>query len=415
MDKRIENKKWKYKRLVFIALGIVTFFVSLLLLLNPRDSTKSVDRSRLRLSVVKEDLFVHSVSVTATVEPNISVMLDAVEGGTVVEKLVEPGEEVVEGQELLRLSNTNLTLDFMNRETQIIEQINNLRNTRIQMELNEQDLKEKQLDIEYELAEIERNHSIQELLYSDSVIAKNEFVTSQQRFHYLKNKQQLITQNLEQTKNYRALQLSRIDFSIELMERNLTAIRSNLEQLVIKAPLTGTLTSLNAEIGESKMRGENLGRIDQIDNYKLASLVDEHFLNQIHTGLNGTFTLHQQEIQLAISKVFPEVVNNQFRIECEFLTPIDSLDLKRGQNVNLTLQLGNPKKAILVERGAFFNTTGGNWIYVLTEDNKAEKREISVGLQNNNYFEVKSGLQPGDQVITSSYTTFENAETLQLN
>lgn len=415
MDKRIENKKWKYKRLVFIALGIVTFFVSLLLLLNPRDSTKSVDRSRLRLSVVKEDLFVHSVSVTATVEPNISVMLDAVEGGTVVEKLVEPGEEVVEGQELLRLSNTNLTLDFMNRETQIIEQINNLRNTRIQMELNEQDLKEKQLDIEYELAEIERNHSIQELLYSDSVIAKNEFVTSQQRFHYLKNKQQLITQNLEQTKSYRALQLSRIDFSIELMERNLTAIRSNLEQLVIKAPLTGTLTSLNAEIGESKMRGENLGRIDQIDNYKLASLVDEHFLNQIHTGLNGTFTLHQQEIQLAISKVFPEVVNNQFRIECEFLTPIDSLDLKRGQNVNLTLQLGNPKKAILVERGAFFNTTGGNWIYVLTEDNKAEKREISVGLQNNNYFEVKSGLQPGDQVITSSYTTFENAETLQLN
>ncbi len=415
MDKRIENKKRKHKRLVFIALGIVTFFVSSLLLFNPRDSIKSVDRSRLRLSVVKEDLFVHSVSVTATVEPNISVMLDAVEGGTVVEKLVEPGEKVVEGQELLRLSNTNLTLDFMNRETQIIEQINNLRNTRIQMELNEQDLKEKQLDIEYELAEIERNHSIQELLYSDSVIAKNEFVTSQQRFHYLKNKQQLITQNLEQTKNYRALQLSRIDFSIELMERNLTAIRSNLEQLVIKAPLTGTLTSLNAEIGESKMRGENLGRIDQIDNYKLASLVDEHFLNQIHTGLNGTFTLHQQDIQLSISKVFPEVVNNQFRIECEFLTPIDSLDLKRGQNVNLTLQLGHPKKAILVERGAFFNTTGGTWIYVLTEENKAEKREISVGLQNNNYFEVKSGLQPGDQVITSSYSTFENAEILQLN
>ena len=414
MDKRIEKKKWNTKRSAIIALGGLILIISTTLALNSGTTAKSVDRSRLRLSVVQEGLFVHSISLTATVEPEVTVMLDAVEGGTVVEKFVEAGEQVVKGQELLRLSNTNLTLDFMNRETQIIEQINNLRNTRIQMELNEQNLKEQKLDLEYELAEIKRNFQIQETLHQDSAIASNDFETTRQRFTYLADKYQLVEKNLKQSASYRNLQLKRIDHSIELMERNLKAIRSNLEHLVVKAPLSGQLTSLNAEIGESKMKGVNLGRIDQLDQYKLSSLVDEHFLNKINPGLKGHFELNHQRIQVTVTKVFPEVVNNQFKVELSFDSSLSELPLKRGQNVNLELALSHPKEALIVDRGAFYTTSGGQWAYVLTDDQTAEKRAISLGLQNTDQIEIKEGLEPGETIIISSYGTFGDVDQLIL-
>ena len=415
MDRIIEPKKGvlKHKKLIWIlAIGIL-LIVAIYAIASSGNSLK-IDGDRLRTSTVTEMRFDDVIALQGRVEPFRSFFLDAVEGGTVQEIFAEAGEQVNEGQALLRLTNTTLMLDFMNRETQIVEQINNLRNTRIQMELNERQLQEQVLDIAFEKENMKRQHIIDTTLYANKVIARQDYENSIARHHYLEEKQDLLKDSYVKNRKFRELQMQRIDQSIEMMERNLQAIRHNLENLTVKAPISGQLTSLNAEIGESKQRGENLGRIDVLDGYLIKAQVDEHFLSRVSVGQLAFFTQGSQRFELELSKVYPEVSNNQFEVEFTFKDTIPD-GIRRGQGLNLRLALSQSADALLVERGAFYSSSGGKWVFVMNESKtEARKRNVKMGRQNPDYIEVLEGLETGETIITSSYDTYSDYDQIQI-
>lgn len=415
MDRIIEPKKGisRYKKWLLI-ISIPIAAILLIYGVASNGSSLKVEGDRLRTSVISKQRFDDVIALQGRVEPLRSFFLDAVEGGTVQEVFAEAGEQVTEGQPLLRLTNTSLMLDFMNRETQIVEQINNLRNTRIQMELNERQLQEQVLDIAFERENMQRQHAIDTTLYSNNVITRQDYENSIARHSYLEDKQDLLENSYVKNKQFRALQMQRIDQSIEMMERNLQAIRQNLENLTVKAPMSGQLTSLNAEIGESKQRGENLGRIDVLDGYLIIAQVDEHFLGRVSVGQSAFFTSGGQRYDLELSKVYPEVSNNQFEIEFTFIDSIPE-GIRRGQGLNLRLALSQSEKAILVERGAFYSSSGGKWVFVMNADGtEAYKRNVKLGRQNPDYIEVLEGLEPGETVITSSYDTYSDYDHIRI-
>lgn len=369
---------------------------------------------RVSIAAIQEGLFEDVISFQARVEPEVFFSLDAVEGGTVQEIFVEAGQSVKAGQSLMRLANTSLMLDFMNRETQIVEQINNLRNTRLQLELNERQLQEQVLDLRFEQERMARQFAIDTLLYLDSVIPVQEYSDSKARYHYLVEKRGLLEANYLSNKSHRAEQLKALDRSIEMMERNLKAIRENLENLVVKAPIEGQLSSLVAEIGQSIARGQNLGRIEDLSSYMLRANIDEHYLSRVQVGQKAFYELNSFRWDLRVSKVYPQVQNNQFVVEFEYLDTIPP-ELRSGQGVNLRLALSSSANATLVPRGAFYSSTGGQWVYVLASDGKtAYRREIELGRQNPDFIEVIAGLEPGERIISSSYESFKEYQELNL-
>ena len=411
MDRKIEKSgKHRLKKLLLWVLIPVIFLASVYLFTD--EQAYRIEASRLRFAEVERKTFEDVIAIQGNVEPQRSFFLDAVEGGTVQEIFADAGQMVEQGQALLRLSNTQLMLDFMNREAQIVEQINNLRNTRMQMELNERNIREQVLDIAYEKETMQRQYGIDTSLYASNVIARQKYEDSHTRYEYLRQKEELLKSSYEKDEAYRNLQIKRIDQSIEMMERNLAAIRSNLENLTVKAPIAGQLTSFDAEIGESKMKGENLGRIDVLDVYVVKALVDEHYLSRVKPGQPATFTSNGEKYHLQVSKVLPEVQNNQFSVEFEFVDSIPAR-IRRGQSLGLRLALSSSVEAVVVPRGAFYSSTGGNWVYVVSPGGAdAYKRKISTGRQNPDYLEVLEGLQPGEKVITSSYDTYSDYETI---
>ncbi len=413
MDRKIESPKGK-KKLRRIAVFVVVFSALLMAvyLLTSVGGKYKVEGERLQFAEVFAGTFDDVIGIQGSVEPVQSFYLDAVEGGTVQEKYVEAGMMVEKDQPLLKLSNTNLMLDFMNRETQIVEQINNLRNTRMQMELNERTIKEQLLDIAFEKQKTKRQYTIDTSLYASRVIAIQEYEDSHDRYKYLREKQELLQQSFAKNEAYQNQQIQQIDLSIEMMERNLEAIRKNLENLTVKAAIAGQLTSFSAEIGESKVKGENLGRIDMLDDYIVRAQVDEHYLNRVKEGQQARFSQGGKTYWLSVNKVFPEVTNNQFAVEFSFTDTIPA-NARRGQTVGLRLALSNSVEAILVPRGSFYGSSGGKWVYVVNEDGtEAEKREVVLGRQNPDFIEVKEGLRPGDKIISSSYSTYENYQSI---
>lgn len=378
------------------------------------ERTYSVSKERLRITEVEQAVFEDVISLQAQVSPEVSFSLDAVEGGTVQQLFVEAGQELIKGQPLLKLANTTLMLDFMNRETQIVEQINNLRNTRMTLALNERQLQEQILDLRFEQERASRQFSIDTSLFKDSVIAIQEFQDSKARFKYLQKKRQLLEANYEQNKYYRSQQLAALDRSIEMMERNLNAIRKNLENLEVKAPISGQLTTLRPEVGQSISRGENIGRIEDLNSFILTANVDEHYLARVKQGQMAFYEAGAHRWKLRLSKVYPQVSNNQFSVEFEYQDTVPA-NLRSGQGLNLRLALSESEDAILVQRGAFYSSSGGNWVFVLSADgNRAFRRTVDLGRQNPDYIEVLSGLEPGERIISSSYESFKEFFELEL-
>tara|TARA_R110002096_G_scaffold74101_2_gene175872 strand:- start:124448 stop:125701 length:1254 start_codon:yes stop_codon:yes gene_type:complete len=416
MDKKIVGvkKNKRKKRLIGITIMLLVFGLFNIFLFNGSGGTHRLDRERIRTAKVLKGIFDDVIPIQGNAEPVESFFLDAIEGGTVQEVYVEAGVEVKKGDSLLKLSNTNLLLDFMNRETQIVEQINNLRNTRIQMELNERNIKEQVLDIEQELSRMERQFKIDTALIRSEAISKQQYEDSRSRYDYLKKKRKLLASSYEKDFLYRQQQVGRIDKSIEMMERNLLAITDNLKNLTVRAPISGQLTSFDAEIGESKNRGENLGRIDVLEAYRVSSNIDEHYLGKVKIGQRGSFSMAGNSYKLEVTKVFPEVSNNQFEVELVFIDTIPA-GIRRGQSLNIRLALSNSVPALLLPRGGFYSNTAGKWVYVLNQESgKAYKREIELGRQNPDYFELKNGLDEGEEVIISSYDNYSDFETIIL-
>lgn len=414
MDKVIQKKKWTTKRILII-IGIAMGVLSITyMLLGNKDRTLSIDRDRVSIATVEKGLFNDNIPISGQIEPIKSIIVTAAEGGNVEELFVEDGTFVKRGTPLLRLSNANLMLDFMNRETQIVEQINNLRSTRLTIEQNKRTLKDQLIDIDYQLIEAERQYAIDSTLYADSVIPKNQFDATRNNIDYLRKKKAFTEVNIDREEAIQMTQLNRIDRSIELMERNLEAIRKNLENLTIKAPIDGQLTGFNHYLGETKQKGELLGQVDVSDGFLVRCGIDEYYLNRVREGQIGTFQFGGETHELIINKVLPQVSNGQFQVEMHFSEDVPE-GIRRGQTLQIRLSLSSEVEALIVKRGGFYQSTGGNWVFVLSGENTAVRREVKLGRQNTDYVEVLEGLAPGDQIITNAYTQYGEAQRLELN
>ena len=414
MDKIIEKKKWPAKRIAMLVIPILgLLLLAYLMFAGSGSNSLSVDASRLSIAEVKYGNFADDIPITGNVEPLKSIFLTANEGGNVEEIFVEDGSVVNKGTPLMRLANSNLMLDFMNRETQIIEQINNLRNTRLSIEQNKRSLNDQLIDVDYQLKEAERQYRMDSALYNEDVIPDNDFQATRNNIDYLRKKRDFTKKNIVREEAIQETQLQRIDRSIILMERNLDAIRRNLENLTIKAPIDGQLTGFNHYLGETKQRGEALGQVDVMSGFLVRCFIDEFYLHKVRTGQLGSFTFAGQNHSLEVTKVLPQVSNGQFQVEMDFTDSIPP-GIRRGQSLQIKLSLSGNTEALIVDRGGFYQSTGGKWAFVLTDENTAERRNIEMGRQSTDHVEILSGLEPGDRIITNSYINYGDAEILLL-
>jgi HlyD family secretion protein len=415
MDRRIETAP---RRTVFVGVGVaVVAAAALFFFLRDGASTSfTLDGQRIRTADVRSGMYEDYIPLRASVEPEKTVYLDAIEGGRVEAILVEEGAYVDEGQPLVDLSNTSLQLDVIAREAEVSEQLNNLRNTQLAIEQNRLKLKGDLIEIDYQIVRLSRLVKRYEELQGNQFISKTEYEDSRDELEYWRSRRGITEQSQAQDEKIRLAQIEQLDSSILQLEKNLKLARSNLDNLLIRAPRSGQLTSLNAEIGESKSRGERLGQIDDVDRFKAVALVNEFYLNRVRLGQQALLDIDGREYRLEIGKIYPEVQAAQFEIDLRFLGSAPT-DIRRGQTLQLRLILGDAaEKAVLLENGPFFNDTGGAWVFVLSPDGKvATRRSVQFGRRNPNTIEVESGLLPGDEVIISSYANFIAVDRLYID
>ncbi len=414
MDRIIQKSKWAKQKKGLIAAGAVVLIGLLVFgfLAKTHASKLNVNRETLTLDTIKMGLFEEFIPIDGTVQPLKTVFINSAEGGTVSERLKEEGNPVVKGEPILKLSNSDLQLEFMNKEALLLDQMNNMRNTRISLEQNYLTAKQQLLDAQHAYIEAKRTYDRNKILYKEKTIATADFEKSEDSYNYLLKKQGLLENSLMKDSIFKISQISQLESSIKLIQQNLEMVKQSLDNLTIKAPVSGQITSLNAEIGDNKQKGQNLGEIDVQEGFKITANVDEHYINRITKGLTAVFSFDDKEYKAIINKVLPQVTNGQFKIEMTFDGNIPT-GIRQGQTMQMRLNLSKKEKTLIVKNGSFYSKTGGNWIYVL-RNGKAQKKEIKLGRQNPDYFEVTEGLQEGDVVLISSYENYGNVDELIL-
>lgn len=415
MDRKIEKKKWTPKKiLTYGGGGLLFIFIIYLLIFADKSSKLNVEEDRITISEVKYGPFQEFIPITGTVQPIKTFFLDVSEGGRVVKKYVEEGDFVNVGDPIIKMDNAELTLSVIYNQANVFSQINNLRSTRLSMEQSKLNLRSQLLDIEYDLIEKKRTFNNDKALFEKNLISKNEFDRAKEQYEYAVQKKDLTFETYKQDSLFRAQQISQLEQSVETLQSNLAVTKTQLENLTVRAPIKGQLTALNAEIGQSIARGENLGRIDVIDSNKVRASIDEHYIARVVAGQTGEFTFNGKDYRLVIKTVFPQVTNGRFEVDMHFVGEVPN-GIRRGQTLQIKLELGEPDKAITIDRGGFYQTTGGQWIFVVDKSGSyATKRNIKLGRQNTNSFEVLDGLKPGEKAITSSYDTFGDVDKLVL-
>ena len=413
---KAEKKKWPPKKIALIAVPtIIVLLILYSLIFGNHDTKLNVQAERLIVSMVERSEFQEFIPVTGTVIPIKTVYIDALEGGRVDAISVEAGEMVEEGDKILRLENTNLLLDISRQQASMLDQKNSLRNTQLQMEKQKLELYNKLADLDYQIKRTRRIYEQNETLLENKIISRQEYEESKDDYEYNVRKRELAILTAKQDSIMMAIQVEQLAQSLKRVEENLRIAKKRLENLTIMAPVTGQLTSLNAEyVGEIISAGERLGQIDILDGFKIRAGIDEHYLSRIITELRGEFDFGGDTYRLAISKIFPEIVDGRFNVDLEFVDQIPS-DIRRGQTVHIRLELGDLSEAVTLARGGFYQKTGGQWVFVVDPSQDfATKRDIRLGRKNTEVFEVLAGLEPGERVITSSYDTFGDAERLIL-
>jgi len=375
----------------------------------------NVDTQRITISKVSKGNFQEFIPIDGVVLPIKTIYLDATEGGTVQNILVEDGATLTQGQPILQLANTDLQLEMVNRETAVFDLINNLQDTRNLMQQNRIQQLNQLADIEHNLTEAKRIYDMNKKLYADKVIAQQEYAQSKNNYDYQVRKRSLTKQTLSQDSVSMRQQIQQMQESVTRMKSNLALMHKKMDDLTIKAPVAGQITSLNAEIGESKNRGQRIGQIDVLNGFKVRANIDEHYISRIFTGQKGEFAFDGKTYELSVKKVFTQVTNGQFQVDMEFTKEVPQ-GIRRGQTLQVRLALSDQTQAVLVPKGGFYQKTGGNWIFKLDENGKkAYKADIRLGRQNPEYYEVLEGLNPGDQVVTSSYESYDDMGELVLS
>ena len=419
MDRTIEKKKgmalvFSKKALPYWGGGLLLCLIGYILI-KDNVSTLRVNAETLSINKVTEGEFNDYIRISGQVQPMTTIQLSPLETGVVKEIFMEEGSHVKAGDKILRLTNENLDMQILNSEADLAEKENILRNTMISMEQQRLSVNQEMLQLEMEVRRYRRTYESQKSLYAEDLIAKEDFLKAEEDYQLAKDKLELVKERSVQDSLYRSVQVEQMQESLRNMRINMQMIRKRKDNLVITAPIDGELGLLDVVLGQSVPSGSKIGQINTLDSYKIEAQIDEHYIDRVTSGLEADFERQDESFQAVIRKVYPEVRDGKFKADFKF-NGAQPENIRTGQTYYLNLQLGQPEEAIMIPRGTFYQKTGGRWIYVITEDGtKAYKREIRIGRQNPQYYEVLEGLQPGEKVITSGYDNFGDNDCLVLN
>ncbi|MEO8116640.1 MAG: efflux RND transporter periplasmic adaptor subunit [Bacteroidota bacterium] len=415
MDRVIKKSKWNKKKILTITgIALLVILIAASYYFTSGNSKLNVDTERITISEIKKGTFQEFIPVNGIVLPQTTIYLDAIEGGRVEEKYVDDGAVMKKGQPILRLSNTDLQLGLVTQQTNVYNLLTQMQISKNAAQQNTVGKLNQMTDIESELKEAARVYNLDKKLYDQKAIGSQEYQKALNDYNYYLQKKKLSDKILQQDSVSTEQQLTQSRQSFEGSQNALDVMRQKVGDLVVRAPVDGQLTSLDAEIGQSKNKGERLGQIDVLDGFKVRVNIDEHYISRIYTGLKGDFTFADSTYQLQIKKVYTQVANGTFQVDMEFTGKIPS-GIRRGQNLQIRLALSDETQALLLPRGGFYEKTGGNWIFKVAKDGaKAYKTDIQLGRQNPDYYEILSGLQPGDKVVTSSYENYGDMDELVL-
>jgi HlyD family secretion protein len=392
--------------LIFTLAGATIVLLLIYSVKSTRTSTYRAELDKLTVSTVEAGSFKDYISLIGTVEPMVTIFLDAEDGGKVLEKVIDEGEMVEKGDVIVRLQNNDLNLQILNTESQLAYQSNELRNTLINMEQQKISNKQQLLSIDYDLTRLKRNHEQNSELHEKGYISREQYLIAKENFELAQHERELRYERVVQDSIFRENQKIQMNNSLGNMQQNLKMVQQRIENLNIKAPATGQLGTLNIEIGQQVNRGDRIGQLQILDKFKVVAQVDEHYIDRVRRDLAATFERQDKQFGVEVAKVYPEVRDGRFKIDFHFTGECPD-NLRTGQTYHIRLELGQPTDAVMLPRGGFFQSTGGQWVFVLDESGKtATKREIRIGRQNPLFYEVLEGLNPGEKVITSNYEMF---------
>ncbi len=415
MDRVIVKKKWNQKRILTIAgIAALVMLISASVFLASGKSRLNVEVERITISQVRKDTFQEFIPVNGTVQPIATIYLDALEGGRVEEKFIEDGAVVTKGQPIMRLSNSDLELSLANQETavfQVLTQMQNTKNGAVQNSI--QQLNQK-AEVDNAFAEAKRVYELNQYLFEEGVVGKQEFQASENNYNFQLNRKKLSERTLNQDSISMHQQLKQMAESYSRMQNTLQLMQRKVGDLIVRSPIDGQLTSLDAEIGESKAKGARLGQIDVMSGYKVQVEVDEHYISRVFIGQQAEASIAGKLHPLTVKKVYSQVRNGRFMVDMAFDEEAPE-GIRRGQTLQIRLALSDETQAVLLAKGGFYQQTGGNWVFKISEDgNTAYRTEVQLGRQNPEYYEVLSGLNPGDKVVTSSYENYRDMQELVL-
>lgn len=411
MDIKINSKKNKYKRFGFIGFAILIVVV-LFVYVSNQPRTLTVNESEIMIKEVTEDFFEDFVSFQAQIEPINSTLINVVESGSVQEIFTENGAMVTKGMPIAQLYNPNSELSYLTQETAIIEQMNQLNVSKLNIRNQELNLSKDLVSMEHDYNQTQLEYDLNKKLFERDVLAKNEWETTKEKFRYQQERKAIIQKTLIKEKESNVLQIKQIDEALSIMQKSLNTLRNNKQNFLILAPESGRLSSFDLALGQSIESGKSIGKIDVLSGYKLVAMVDEYYLDRIQEGQYGQIEIKSQKVKVKVTKISPEVKNAKFKVELEFIDKLPA-NIQDGTSVGVKLTLSEKEKKIILPKGSYFATTQGKWIFVVN-DQKAIRRKIELGKENPNVYEVISGLKIGDKVITSNYEDYTTIEELEI-
>jgi len=412
MDRKIKKKKWTIKKISIYSLsGLLVVFIVYNFLLGSGGTRLNVERSKINVATVHEGEFREFIPVDGNVQPIKTIRLDAIEGGVVSRKHYDGGILVDKGDTILELANNALLQNFVREETQAFRLVNEVENTKLSLQRNQFELKRSLLQLDYQIDAARDAYERGSKLYEDNIISEQEFLNLKREHDRLVDNREIQIESNRFDSIASVTQIRQSEATLDRTRDNLEMIKENLNNLYIKAPIDGRLSTVNVEVGESIGPGQNIGQIDDLNGFKVRATIDEHYISRIYAGLQGSYPFAGNDYGLEIIKVYPEVNNGLFEVDMSMDTIPNGI--RRGQTLQIRLQLSENITAIQIPKGSFYQTTGGNWVFVVNEDGgTAERRDIRLGRQNPRYYEVVEGLQPGEKVVVSSYRGYEDKDIL---
>lgn len=412
MDRQIEKKSFLRRYAWYIAAAAALAALLVWIVLGTTASTMTIDATDITISDVTRGKFDDYVRLNGQVLPIQVVQISPEEGGIVREKVVEEGTRVRKGDVILRLSNSNLDLQILNAEAELAEKQNLLRNTQVAMQQDRLNNRTEQATLDTDCDRKRRAYEQNARLYKERLISKEVYLQSREDYNLARRKQSLISQRLKQDSLYRHVQMAQMEDNLDNMRKNVLLVRDRKNKLEVRSAIDGELGLLDVELGQNIAAGQNIGQINDLSDFKVQAQIDEHYIDRVRPGLSASFSRDGKTYRLRVRKVYPEVRNGTFRTDFVFVGERPA-QMRSGQTFYVELALGKSQQATLIPRGTFFQTTGGNWIFVLDKSGrKAYRRNISIARQNPQYYEVTDGLEPGERVITSGYEAFKDNEVL---